>query len=102
MKYLAVCILIVGCASQPPQPPLTREQRILNAVSASYGAGHDGQATYDNLHLQWCLYDAQQLVPAQQSPAIAQCRANWPYHAEAAAVNTKCATYGTETHCTSQ
>lgn len=102
MIRYTVVLLLAGCVATPPPAPLTREQRIMNAVSAEYRAGHDGQATYDNLHLQWCLYDAQQLAQAQQSPAIAQCRANWPYHAEAAAVNTHCATYGGETHCTSQ
>jgi hypothetical protein len=82
LKYMVVLIL-AGCAAAPPPQPLTREQRIINAVALEYQAGHDGEATYEKLHLQWCLYDAQQLPAEQRSPAIAQCRVDWPQRPDA-------------------
>lgn len=72
------CLLIAACATQAPSQPLSREQRIQNAVAAEYRAGGDGEATYEKLHLQVCLQDAVALSSAARSAAIAQCRADWP------------------------
>jgi hypothetical protein len=80
IRYMVV-VLLAGCAAAPPQPPpppLTREDLITQAVVAATLAGHDGQATYDRLHLYWCLQDAQQLDQSQRSTAIARCRVDWP------------------------
>jgi hypothetical protein len=75
---LCPCLLITACAAAPPSQPLTREQRIQQAVYSSTMAGGDGEATYEKLHLLACLQDVQQLPQAQQSAAIAQCRVDWP------------------------
>lgn len=101
IKYMVV-VLLAGCAAVPPPAPMTREQRIQKAVASSYMAGEDGEAVYEKLHLQVCLQDTQQLPTAQRSPAIAQCRIDWPPRPEAATVNTNCVNYGPETRCTSQ
>lgn len=101
LRYMVV-LFLAGCAATPSAQPLTREQRIQNVVAAEYRAGGDGEAVYEKLHLQWCLYDTQQLPSAQRSPAIAQCRVDWPPRPEAATVSTNCVSYGGETRCTSQ
>lgn len=80
IRYMVV-LFLAGCVSQPAQP-LTREQRIQKAVASSYMAGGDGEAVYEKLHLQWCLYDSQQLPQAQQSAAVSQCRVDWPQKAD--------------------
>lgn len=77
VKYMVV-LFLAGCVAAPPPQPLTREQRIQKAVASAYVAGRDGEAVYEQLHLQACLYDSQQLPQAQQSVAIAQCRVDWP------------------------
>lgn len=78
MIRYTVVLLLAGCAAAPPPPLLTREQRIQNAVGLTYRAGGDGEAVNEKLHLQWCLSDAQALPAEQRSPAIAQCRVDWP------------------------
>jgi hypothetical protein len=86
---VALAVVIVGCASQPPaRPPrpLThdealrqREGRILHASALAYKAGEDDNAVYENLERQACLSDAAVVEdPQQRASAIRQCQELWP------------------------
>jgi hypothetical protein len=112
---LAICLLtslyLAGCATKPPPPrPYTPEearaaweQRIQAAVAATYSAGGDGEAVYEQAHLQGCLYDAQKIADGgQRSAAIHQCRVDWPRVAPPPAVSTTCVQNPGVVSCVSQ
>lgn len=105
-------LLIAACATQPPPPPkpytpeearAAWEQRIQVAVRAAYLAGEDGQAVYEQAHLQGCLYDAQKIADGtQRSAAVQQCRIDWPQRVSPPAVSTNCVEYGGVVNCVSK
>ena len=110
-----ICLIAVGCASEPPappipSPPLTKEQRAAwaqkvaqNASISTALAGGDGEAEYERVMLQQCLYEAQEAADAsQRSAEIAQCRIDWPLRPVAPVVNTACMNYGGVIQCRTQ
>jgi hypothetical protein len=86
ISVLGIASLIVSACASPPPKPMTheeylanRERAITKAVQSAYRAGQDGEAVYERLELQACLHDAMALPDLRQhSPAIRQCRVNWP------------------------
>jgi hypothetical protein len=79
------CLIVSGCAGPSPKPVTheqylaNRERAITKAVQSACRAGQDGEAVYERLELQACLYDAMALPELQQrSPAIQRCRVIWP------------------------
>lgn len=53
-ELLSIVLLMAGCASAPPGPPMTVEQKINEAVQASALAGHDYMQTYVDLYTMAC------------------------------------------------
>jgi hypothetical protein len=86
IALLGVASLVVLACAGPQPKPITHEQylanreaAITNAVQSAYRAGQDGEAVRERLQLQACLHDAVDLPdPRQRSPAIQQCRVDWP------------------------